>query len=245
MGQCQGEPRGTAQCSPDAATCPRVDAWRLPLDLPPPRADSPALCLSAWEEDRLARVASPMRRARMLAAWVARREILARFLACSPRDVPLVQDEGRAPKLEGTSEHLWFSLSHSDAWMLFAASRSVAVGVDIQRVDCDADVVRLAARFFSPEEARALARLAVSERPGAFFRAWTQKEAILKGVGGSVPSCLRTVPVPIAPLGHAPASFPHAHWTLHALPAPVGYEAALATSGDALLTLHDRISGAR
>ncbi len=126
--------------------------------------------------------------------------------------------------------------------MLFAASRHAVVGVDVERVDTGADVVRLARRFFSPGEALALSRLPDDERPGAFFRIWTAKEAVLKGAGGGVPSRLRSVPAAVEEDGRrAGLRFAGVDWTLHHVDAPAGYAATLAVRGDGVIHIHETL----
>jgi 4'-phosphopantetheinyl transferase len=112
------------------------------------------------------------------------------------------------------------------------------VGVDIERIDPDADVVRLARRFFPTDEADELASLPSSERHEAFFRAWTRKEAILKGVGGGVPSRLRSVPSGIA-RGREAVPMAGTVWSLYELAVPELYAATLAADGQVAVVMHD------
>ena len=122
--------------------------------------------------------------------------------------------------------------------MLLAASRTHRLGVDIEHIDPDADVVRLARRFFPTDEADELASLPVDERHEAFFRAWTRKEAILKGVGGGVPSRLRSVPSGIAREREA-VPMAGTVWILYELAVPELYAATLAADGPVAVVLHD------
>ena len=221
---------------------PHVDVWRLPLLLAPAQVAELSRCLSTDDGARLARVRSLARRDRTRVAWAYRRAILARYLGCEPREVAIVRQEGHAPAVGAPGRPPHFSLSHSGDWMLFAASRSTVVGVDIERVDSGADVVRLARRFFSPGEALALSRLPAAERPDAFFRIWTAKEATLKGSGGGVPSRLRAVPAAVAgDARRASLRFAECDWTLHRIDAPAGYAATLAVRGNAVLHVHEAL----
>jgi 4'-phosphopantetheinyl transferase len=187
------------------------------------------------EEARLDRMASATRRARARVAWGARRIILARLLERDPRDIAIVRHSHATPTADAPGHSLHVSLSHSGDWMLFAVSRAHRVGVDIERIDPATDVVRLARRFFPSNEADALSSLPSSERHEAFFRAWTRKEAILKGVGGGVPSRLRSVPSGIT---QAQENVPMAGtvWTLCELAVPELYAASLAVDGKAVPT---------
>jgi 4'-phosphopantetheinyl transferase len=60
---------------------------------------------------------------------------------------------------------------------------TVAVGIDLEHVGAFAGIDLLASRFFSPGEVAALRRMGQEARVPAFYRCWTRKEAIVKGVG--------------------------------------------------------------
>ncbi|MDD5265311.1 MAG: 4'-phosphopantetheinyl transferase superfamily protein [Candidatus Bipolaricaulis sp.] len=199
-----------------------VDVWRVPI--PGPSEPSTNM-LSADEVGRLERRLSQTDRRRALAAWTARREILARYLGCAPRDVPLQRAEDGRPFLQTSGSTLDHSMAHSGDWMMLAVSRLGPVGLDLEQVDASLDVGRVAARFFAPEDAAAMAGLPRSEQAAAFFRAWTEKEAYLKGIGGGVPSRLRSVRVS---LDSRAGSRAVGDWVLHSVEAPTGYVACLA-----------------
>lgn len=137
------------------------------------------------------------------------------------------------PAIEGRPD-LAISLSHSGSFAALAIGRECAVGVDLERVRPIAQIERLARRFFCEDEAAAVLRRPEPERLFAFFRTWVRKEAYLKGLGGGVPSRLRSfsvlegpdgsLSIPFTTLGAEPAS----SWSLVDLVAPGGYAAALA-----------------
>ncbi|MEN6369880.1 MAG: 4'-phosphopantetheinyl transferase superfamily protein [Thermotogota bacterium] len=198
-----------------------VDVWRVAI--PGPSEPSTA-ALSSEEVQRLRRRLGETDRRCALVAWTSQREILSRYLACAPRDVPLERDGNGRPFLRpsGSVEH---SMAHSGDWMMLAVSCIGPVGLDLERVDRSLDVGRLAARFFAREDAAALAVLPSAEQAEAFFRAWTEKEAYLKGVGGGVPSRLRSVQVEF---DFQTGSRAVGEWSLHPVEAPAGYVACLA-----------------
>ena len=228
----------------NAAVGPRihrhVDVWCLPLLVPPAEVARLARLLPAGENACLDRIASRARRQRACIAWASRRSILARYLGCKPDEVAIVRHGRGAPTVDASGHPLHVSLSHSEDWMLLAVSRMHRVGVDIERIDPDADVVRLARRFFPANEADELASLPAAERHKAFFRAWTRKEAILKGVGGGVPSRLRSVPAGVGTQDE-PVVMGGSVWTLCGLAVPEPYAATLAVDGAAPVVLHDTI----
>jgi len=72
-----------------------------------------------------------------------------------------------------------FNLSHSGALTVCAFARGREVGIDVERENRKVEPLKLAQRFFAPDEAEAV-------RNGGrevFFRLWTRKEAYLKALG--------------------------------------------------------------
>ena len=204
-----------------------VDVWRVAIPgLSPPSTAT----LSPDEVRRLQRRLGETDRRRALAAWTSRREILSRYLGCAPRDVPLARDRNGRPFVQTGGSVLEHSMSHSGDWMMLAVSRSGPVGLDLEQVERSIDVGRLAARFFAREDVAAITALPRAERAEAFFRAWTEKEAYLKGSCGGVPSRLRSVRVRFDSRSGNRAV---GNWSLHPIEAPAGYAACVAVqAGD-------------
>jgi len=76
-----------------------------------------------------------------------------------------------------------FNLSRADNLLLLGISPTAEIGVDVEVIRTDFDVAPLVEDYFSGLEARWLTALAASERPTAFFKCWTMKEAFLKASG--------------------------------------------------------------
>ncbi len=81
-----------------------------------------------------------------------------------------------------------FNGSHSGEYLVCALS-DVPVGIDIQKIDTDMDILRLAERFMSAAEAKYLGNLDPERRGAAFYRLWAQNEAYMKytGLGFALP----------------------------------------------------------
>jgi 4'-phosphopantetheinyl transferase len=134
---------------------------------------------SPEELERAARFRLPRDRERFIACRSVLREILSTYLSIDPRRVEFTSNPHGKLAVEG----LYFNLSHSDDLAIIAVSRTREVGVDIERIRSDVAAEAIAARFFSPAEAAALAGLPPEDRHKAFFRLWTRKEAYVKAVG--------------------------------------------------------------
>ncbi|MGW7431547.1 4'-phosphopantetheinyl transferase family protein [Streptomyces sp. NPDC054861] len=158
---------------------------------------------------------------RLLGAYLgmAAREVVVERAPCAHCDEP----HGR-PVLPGGTLH--FSLSHCEGLSLLAFA-STPVGVDVEQVP-DAAAIAETADVLHPREAAELAVLPAAERPPAFTRVWTRKEAYLKGTGVGLSAdpaadYVGAGPVPTAPPG----------WTLSDVLAPEGHHAALALADPA------------
>jgi len=78
---------------------------------------------------------------------------------------------------------LELSVSHSGERVALAVARTVAVGVDVEKLSRALDDDALIARVLTPAEAARVSGLPAAERPQAFLRHWTRKEAVVKATG--------------------------------------------------------------
>jgi len=79
-----------------------------------------------------------------------------------------------------------FNLSDTRGGTLIAVTTSGRIGVDLERVDRQPPVNRLAARWFSGEESAALHGLPPEQARVAFLQLWTAKEASCKATGTGI-----------------------------------------------------------
>lgn len=146
----------------------------------------------------------------------------------SPLDLKLYYGEKGKPYLR--DHPFYFNLSHSGSYVVCALSRH-EVGVDIQQYK-RTDIDRLAERFFSTEEKKALkACHDRKELELLFYRLWTRKEAYGKLTGEGIAAVIdRSVlpliegEMPAAEAGDEPSLF-WQEWTLE------GYGIALCQYG--------------
>jgi 4'-phosphopantetheinyl transferase len=136
---------------------------------------------SRAERFRLARI-----RDQFVAARGHLRALLGRYLGIEPRAVPVLYADGGKPHLPAGCP-LHFNVSHTDGLAVFAVGHA-RVGVDVERIRPIPDADGLVTRFFSRRECAQFHSLPPAERPAAFLRAWTRKEAVLKAIGRGVQS---------------------------------------------------------
>ncbi|MEV8593519.1 4'-phosphopantetheinyl transferase family protein [Streptomyces sp. NPDC052013] len=125
---------------------------------------------------------------------VGLRLLLGACLGVDPSDVPFVRlpcpvcgaPHGR-PAVPGAD--VCFSVSRSGGLCLLAFA-GTAVGADVERLPAAETVTDLTATLH-PRERAELAACPPDERPAAFARAWTRKEAYLKGRGTGLGRDLR------------------------------------------------------
>jgi 4'-phosphopantetheinyl transferase len=168
-----------------------VHLWRARLDLPDSAFPPLQTLLDPTEAARAARLLDPLKARRFTVGRALLRRILSLYLDTDPAALVFGTGVNGKPFLagEGRSD-LSFNLSHSGPWALFAVTRGIAVGVDIEEIDPALDFERLTAQFFTPGENALLRGVSPARRRRAFYRMWTRKEAWLKGMGWgfSVPS---------------------------------------------------------
>ncbi len=113
------------------------------------------------------------------------RTILARYLGAAPEDIRFQFTEFGKPEvaLSAGPPSLFFNLSHSGHFALFAFSGDGAVGVDIERMVPERADAEVAERFFSDGEVEMLRGLTGSDWRQGFFNCWTRKEAYIKARG--------------------------------------------------------------
>jgi 4'-phosphopantetheinyl transferase len=95
---------------------------------------------------------------------------------------------------------LRFNLSHTNGLAACALSRGHDVGIDVEEVNRRVDFQLITEKFFAADEQQLVARSMPSERPEVFYRIWTLKEAIIKGIGSGLTLPLQDFAFTLDPL---------------------------------------------
>lgn len=125
------------------------------------------------------------------------RIFLGELLSLPPEDVLIGYSEFGKPYLLDPPFPLFFNVSHSGDYSVFAFSRSSEVGVDIEAINPEITKDRLENLIFSEKELEIFNKLPPEEKTEAFYRVWTQKEAILKADGKGLREDLKGLEVPL------------------------------------------------
>jgi 4'-phosphopantetheinyl transferase len=171
-------------------------AWIVDLDAGVASADVDAAepgpeidLLSDDERTRAARFIRARDRRRFVCCRATLRSILGGLLGQAPGAIRFRSGGQGKPELdsEGTVADstfaLRFNVSHSSELAIIGVCRGREVGIDIERVRAITEADRIVASYFTLTEQAEFATLAGAAKAEAFFRGWTRKEAILKGLG--------------------------------------------------------------
>ena len=216
-----------------------IDVWYVDLAVDAGTAARLAASLAEDERARAARFRFERDARRFVVARSALRAVLGGYLGVAPGGLAFSYGAHGKPMLGADHTALDFNVSHSGEVAVIAAGWRRAVGVDVEQWRPLPDLAALAARVFAPSELTALGALAEAERPAAFFRCWTRKEAFIKATGRGLTQPLDGFAVSLA--ADEPARFldiagdPEAlaRWTLYDLRLPAGYTGALVVEGAA------------
>ena len=106
-------------------------------------------------------------------------DALLRYALGTERYTLEKERNGKPYIVERTDFH--FNLSHSGCWVVLAWGSS-EVGVDVEKIRMDTDLLAIAKRFYAPEE-----QCYILEEPEQsrrrFFEVWTAKESYVKYLG--------------------------------------------------------------
>ncbi len=238
-----GQPPASA--APAART---ACVWRAHLPSARHHRDALGGLLSGDEVARAARFLRPDDGVSSILSRGILRLILGDCLAEDPRAIrftytPLGKPslEAIPPRADGTgAAGLDFNVSHSGDWLLIAVARGLSIGVDVERRRNDLDVAALAARFFSPPEARLIAEQPDAGKRRLFYTLWTRKEAYVKALGKGLSMPLDGFTAPHEDGGPVAPHAGDAEWLFATLDVAPDYAAALVTSPPAsALHLHD------
>jgi 4'-phosphopantetheinyl transferase len=185
--------------------------------------------LSAEERRRADGFSTDRLRRRYCGAHDALRRILSAYTGTPPQSLAFTENASGKPVLLGV-EALHFNLSHSGDRAAVAVSRQ-AVGVDIEEMKAEPPY-ETAPFFLTGDEQARLSAANDPARRVMFYRFWSAKEAVAKGLGLGLDLDFRRIvigdPARTGPV-EVPFEADGRDWFLHPLPAPPGFSAALAS----------------
>jgi len=148
-----------------------VHVWRAQLELPSSQVQRLRGILTDDELDRANRFSFEIDRQRFIAARGTLRSILSRYITIYPSHLRFYYNQYGKPFLapEFSSYLLNFNLSHSGSMALYAITRNMEIGVDVERVRSDFEYEEIAKRFFSVNEVAILRTIPTEKKLEAFY----------------------------------------------------------------------------
>jgi len=183
-----------------------VHVWRASLERPARVVELMYSTLSTDERARADRFHFARDRSRFVIGRALLRRLLGCYTGATPEALEFEYGEFDKPSLLRGPR---FNLSHSGTIALYAVSREGEIGIDVE-LDRDVSRDRVAERFFSPGEVKALRALPAELQPRAFLSCWTRKEAFLKARGDGLSLALDSFDVTLTP--DAPAALLRTAW---------------------------------
>lgn len=182
-----------------------VHVWSAQLNgLKNVEADFRSL-LSREEINRASRFKFAEHRAQFVLTRGVLRRVLAGYLCRSPNSIEIAEDEKKKPFVRlgdpGAPAWIRFNTSHSDSLAVFAFSRGLTLGIDIENVQREIDFQAIVESHFTESEKAAFRVIPPPSRRQAFFEAWTRKEAYLKALGDGLRAPLNSIEIPLGSIG--------------------------------------------
>jgi 4'-phosphopantetheinyl transferase len=212
-----------------------VHVWMVNLAPAAIEAEPLYPLLSGDERVRAGRFCFVEHAKRYTVARASLRRILSRYTNVAPGLHQFKYGANGKPFLPNAA--IRFNLSHSSDLAVVAIAHDREVGIDVEQIRRDNDLLDLAEHFFAPDERAALRSLSAEERYSGFFRCWTSKEAYLKARGDGLSIDLHAFSVSLGPnepaalIASAEGPAELRRWRFAQLDLQDGYAAALAVEG--------------
>lgn len=182
-----------------------VQVWRLLLDDHYSLLDSCIPFLTTEERQLVARRRAGRVREEFAAARACLRVLVGSVLAVEPVNVLFSEGPYGKPATSMNGRSISFNVTHSHGMILIALSRTGDIGIDVEHLDRPVDIMEVAESAFHPDEVELLRSIDFHEsRRLAFYRCWTQKEAIIKADGRGLSLPLSSFKVPVLALTDLP-----------------------------------------
>lgn len=162
-----------------------VQVWGIVLEVADSELPRAASILSHDERERAERLISKEHRRRSMAAHAMLRAILSRYCGASPEQLAIRRTSDGKPVLSDYPS-IQFNLTHSHGRALIAVARDQEVGVDLEQVRREVDVLRLAKRFLSDRDLTCIEHGDPSQQHERFLKAWVAREAVFKADGRGI-----------------------------------------------------------
>ena len=155
-----------------------------------------ALILSLAEQTKAANFVFANDRQRFILARGLLRLLLSQYLQIKPQQISFALTKHGKPQIANYSSiPIQFNLSHSHDMILYSFAKDISLGIDIEYRHTGINILGIAKRFFAGAEVEYLQQLERTEQFTAFYKIWTQKEAVTKMLGTGLYHSLNSINV--------------------------------------------------
>ncbi len=138
--------------------------------------------LSQDEKEKASQFRFPKDQKRYAISRGILRCLLGKYLREDPEKIEFLYGLWGKPCLP-QEKNLFFNLSHSEDYVLYAFTQGYEVGIDIEFIDPNLELEDMARSVFSAEEFFYWDDLSSEGKRNSFFKHWASKEAFLKAGG--------------------------------------------------------------
>lgn len=151
--------------------------------------------LSTEELQRLEQIAHPEVKRTQLISRAAVRYCLSHYADdIAPSQWQFTRSDKGKPRLKPPAPMLLsFNISHSGHWLAIAVIARAEIGLDVQEYRPTPSPLKMAQRYFHPEEIEQLQAFENEQRQELFYRLWTLKEAFFKARGTGIATGLEKI----------------------------------------------------
>lgn len=159
-----------------------IHVYGFSLDIAEAEVSRASHTLSDEERTRAGRLVSEPHRRHCIVAHAGLRLILSRYCAEQPHKLAIQRTAKGKPFL---CEYrlLRFNLTHSHGRAMIAVAKDREVGIDLEKIRPEVDVLSLAKRFLSDRDITFIESGGPGQHHQRFLQAWVAREAVFKAAG--------------------------------------------------------------
>jgi 4'-phosphopantetheinyl transferase len=159
-----------------------VHVYGFSLDIGETEVSRTSRVLSSEEQARADRLVSELHRSQFIEAHAGLRVILSRYCGGRPHELAIQRTAKGKPFLPDYPL-IRFNLTHSHGKALIAVAKDREVGIDLEKIRLEVDVLSLARRFLSDRDVAFIEHGETALRHERFLQAWVAREAVSKAAG--------------------------------------------------------------
>ncbi|WP_296700649.1 4'-phosphopantetheinyl transferase superfamily protein [Algoriphagus sp.] len=157
-----------------------LDIWRVYIPDYIKKINQEDYLLDDFELDKSNSFLREEDRNRYVLSKICLKKLIANYLKINPEDIEFRTLELNKPVLASHS-NLEFNISHSGDFIIIGITKRFSLGVDIEFMDAKVDLYNLIYNTMSSLEVSSI--LNSGSPREMFYKHWTRKEALLKGIG--------------------------------------------------------------